>query len=345
MVPGGQTAQTAMVILATVATVIASQAVISGAYSVTQQLVQLGFLPRISIRHTSKRIMGQIYVPLVNWFLLAAVVTLVLVFRNPQGLAAAYGVALSAIFATNTLLAFTVFRALWRKPLWMVLPGAAVFLTVELAFFAANLGKLFSGGWLPLAVGAVFFVILTTWRRGRAILHRQVREGHMPLRRFINRLIDEQPMRVPGTAVFLSSAPGTVPAALRNNLVHNHVVHEQVILLTVVTKGVPHVAEDRRLEITPQRLGFVGITASYGYQDEPDVPAAIRQAQREGLEIDLERTSYYVNHVSLVPAGDAPMAAWRTRLFMLLYRNSTPAARYFRIPPDQVVEMGVYVAV
>ena len=345
MVPGGQTAQTAMVILATVATVIASQAVISGAYSVTQQLVQLGFLPRISIRHTSKRIMGQIYIPLVNWFLLAAVVTLVLVFRDPQGLAAAYGVALSAIFATNTLLAFTVFRALWHKPLWLVLPGAAVFLTVELAFFAANLGKLFSGGWLPLAVGAVFFVILTTWRRGRAILHRQVREGHVPLRRFINRLIDEPPLRVPGTAVFLSSAPGTVPAALRNNLVHNHVVHEQVILLTVVTKGVPHVAEEGRLEIMPQRLGFVGITASYGYQDEPDVPAAIRQAQRQGLEIDLERTSYYVNHVSLVPAGDAPMAAWRTRLFMLLYRNSTPAARYFRIPPDQVVEMGAYVAV
>jgi KUP system potassium uptake protein len=177
MVPGGQTAQTAMVILATAATVIASQAVISGAYSVTQQLVQLGFLPRISIRHTSQRIIGQIYIPLVNWFLLAAVVTLVLVFRDPQGLAAAYGVALSAIFATNTLLAFTVFRSLWHKPLWMVVPGAAAFLTVELAFFAANLGKLFSGGWLPLAVGAVFFVILTTWRRGRANLHRQVREG------------------------------------------------------------------------------------------------------------------------------------------------------------------------
>ena len=243
----------------------------------------------------------------MNWFLLAAVVTLVLVFRNPQGLAAAYGVALSAIFATNTLLAFTVFRALWRKPLWMVLPGAAVFLTVELAFFAANLGKLLSGGWLPLAVGAVFFVILTTWRRGRAILHRQMRRGnaaaqvHQPADR---RAADARP----GTAVFLSSAPGTVPAALRNNLVHNHVVHEQVILLTVVTRGVPHVAEERRLEITPQRLGFVGITASYGYQDEPDVPAAIRHARREGLEIDLEQTSYYVNHVSLVPAGDAP---WR----------------------------------
>jgi KUP system potassium uptake protein len=172
-----------------------------------------------------------------------------------------------------------------------------------------------------------------------------VREGQMPLRRFISRLIDERPLRVPGTAVFLSSAAGTVPVALRNNLVHNHVVHEQVILLTVVTRGVPHVAEDKRLKIAPQRLGFVSITASYGYQDEPDVPAAIRQAQREGLEIDLEQTSYYVNHVSLVPAGDAPMSAWRTRLFMLLYRNSTPAARYFRIPPDQVVEMGAYVAV
>jgi KUP system potassium uptake protein len=345
MVPGGRTAQTAMVILATMATVIASQAVISGAYSVTQQLVQLGYLPRVTIKHTSKRIMGQIYIPVVNWFLLIAVVALVLGFRNPEHLAAAYGVALSAIFATNTLLAFTVFRVLWHKPLWLVLPGAALFLTVELTFFAANLGKLFSGGWLPLAVGAVFFVILTTWRRGRGLLGQQVHEDRVSLRRFLNRLVDEQPTRVPGTSVFLSSSPGTAPATLLNNLEHNHVVHEQVILLSVKTTGAPHVPEPERLTVERLRLGFVAIRAQLGYQDTPDVPAMLRLARREGLDIDVEHASYYVNHVSLIPNGGVGMAGWRKRLFALLYKNSTPAARYFEIPPDRVVEVGAFVEI
>ncbi|MDX6547693.1 MAG: system potassium uptake protein [Gaiellales bacterium] len=345
MVPGGRTAQTAMVILATMATVIASQAVISGAYSVTQQLVQLGYLPRVTIRHTSKRIVGQIYIPVVNWFLLIAVVALVLGFRNPQHLAAAYGVALSAIFATNTLLAFTVFRVLWHKPLWLVLPGAALFLTVELAFVAANLGMLFCGGWLPLAVGAVFFVVLTTWRRGRALLGRQVHEDRVSLRRFLNRLVDEPPTRVPGTSVFLSSSPGTAPATLLNNLEHNHIVHEQVILLTVKTTGAPHVPEPERLTIEHLRLGFVTIRAELGYQDAPDVPAMLRLARREGLDVDVEHASYYVNHVSLIPNGGIGMAGWRKRLFALLYKNSTPAARYFEIPPDRVLEVGAFVEI
>jgi KUP system potassium uptake protein len=281
----------------------------------------------------------------VNWALLAAVVGLVIGFRNPQGLASAYGVALSAIFATNTLLAFTVFRVLWRKSLWLVIPGAAVFLTVELTFFAANLGKLFSGGWIPLAVGAVFFMILTTWRHGRSIMNQRIRQGRVPLRRYLNAMIDNPPLRVPGSAVFLSSSKDAVPPALLNNVEHNHVVHEQVVLLTVETMGVPQVAERDRLRITRHRLGFVGITARYGYQDDPDVPAALRLAQAQGLEIDLDRTSYYVNHVSLIPTGEAAMAGWRTRLFALLHQNSTPAARYFNIPPDRVFEVGVYVPI
>jgi KUP system potassium uptake protein len=345
MVPGGKTAQTGMVILATMATVIASQAVISGAYSVTQQLVQLGFLPRVTIRHTSKQIRGQIYIPVVNWFLLVAVVCLVLGFRNPEHLAAAYGVALSAIFATNTLLAFTVFRVLWHKPLWQVIPGAALFLTIELTFFAANLGKLFSGGWLPLAVGSVFFAILTTWRHGRTILARQVREDRVPLRRFLNRLVAEQPMRVPGTSVFLSSSPDSTPAALLNNLEHNRVVHEQVVLLTVKTAGAPHVPEPERLSIERLRLGFVTIIAHVGYQDTPDVPALLRQARREGLDVDVDGASYYVNHISLIPGARGEMAGWRKRLFALLYKNSTPAARYFRIPPERVLEVGAFVEI
>ena len=345
MVPGGQTGQKAMVVLATMATVIASQAVISGAFSVTQQLVQLGFLPRVSIRHTSRRIAGQIYIPLVNWLLLAAVVVLVLTFRNPEHLAAAYGVALSAIFATNTLLAFTVFRVLWRKPLWMVLPGAGLFLAIELTFFAANLGKLFSGGWLPLAVGAVFFVVLTTWRRGRTLLARRVREDRVPLRRFLNRLIEEQPQRVAGTAVILSSTPDMVPAALLNNVEHNHIVHRQVVLLSVQTAGVPHVPDDQRVQLERLRLGFVQLMAQVGYQDTPDVPAILRLAEAQGLEFDPTETTFYVNHVTLIPGGDAPMAGWRTRLFALLYQNSAPAARYFNLPSDRVFEVGAYVQI
>jgi KUP system potassium uptake protein len=343
-VPGGPTAQKAMVILATMATVIASQAVISGAYSVTQQLVQLGFLPRMSIRHTSAKIKGQIYIPLVNWSLMAAVVGLVIGFRDPEGLASAYGVALSAIFATNTLLAFTVFRVLWRKPLKVVIPGAAFFLTIELTFFAANLGKLFSGGWIPLAVGAVFFTVITTWRRGRAILNRRISKGRVPLRRYLNRMIDDPPLRVPGTAVFLTSSQETVPPALLTNAEHNHVVHEQVILLTVETAGIPKVPPSGRLKISRYRLGFVGIVARYGYQEEPDVPAALRLATEQGLlDIDFDDTSYYVNHVSLIPTGERTLSRWRAKLFAVLHQNSTPAARYFRIPPDRVLEVGVYV--
>ena len=273
--------------LATVATVIASQAVISGAFSVTQQVIQLGFLPRMTIRHTSKRIIGQIYIPVVNWLLLAAVIALVLTFRSPTGLANAYGIALSAIFATNTFLAFVVFRTLWHKPLKLVIPGAALFILVELTFFAANLTKLLSGGWFPLVVGAIFFTILTTWHRGRLILAKAMREGRVSLRRYINRMIDEPPNRIPGTAVFLTTSLETVPTALLNNAEHNGIVHEHVILVKIHTVGVPHVDDSSRVSIERLRLGFVAVTARYGYQDEPDVVAALRLAQRQGLDIDL----------------------------------------------------------
>jgi len=343
LVPGGQTGQKAMVVLATVATVIASQAVISGAFSVTQQVIQLGFLPRMSIRHTSKRIMGQIYIPVVNWLLCAAVIVLVFTFRSPTGLANAYGIALSAIFATNTLLAFVVFRTLWRKPLKLVVPGAALFLFVELTFFAANLTKILSGGWFPLVVGAIFFTILTTWHRGRITLGRAMREGRVSLRRYINRMIDEPPNRIPGTAVFLTTSLDTVPTALLNNAEHNGIVHERVVLVKVHMVGVPHVPEAQRVAVKNLRLGFVAVAATYGYQDEPDVVAALRQAQRQGLDLDLDRISYYVDHVTILPTGRARMAGWRKRLFAVLHQNSTPVARSYGIPPDRVFEVGAYV--
>ena len=345
LVPGGQTGQKAMVVLATIATVIASQAVISGAFSVTQQVIQLGFLPRMTIRHTSKRIIGQIYIPLVNWLLLAAVITLVLTFRSPTGLANAYGIALSAIFATNTFLAFVVFRTLWHKPLKLVIPAASLFICVELTFFAANLTKLLSGGWFPLVVGAIFFTILTTWHRGRVILAKAMREGRVSLRRYINHMIDEPPNRIPGTAVFLTTSLETVPTALLNNAEHNGIVHDSVILVKIHTVGVPHVDEASRVSIERLRLGFVAVTARYGYQDEPDVVQALRLAKRQGLEIDLRHTSYYVDHVTILPTGHTRMAGWRKRLFALLYQNSTPIARSYNIPPDRVFEVGAYVEI
>jgi KUP system potassium uptake protein len=319
--------------------------VISGAFSVTQQLVQLGYLPRMSIRHTSERIAGQIYIPMVNWFLLAAVIALVFAFRNPAGLASAYGVALSAIFATNTLLAFTIFRVMWRKPLWIVIPGAVLFISIELTFFAANLGKLFSGGWLPLAIGAGTFTVLTTWKRGTSIVARRMREGRVPLRRYLNRLIDDPPTRVPGSAVFLSTTRDAVPPALLNNVHANRVVHQQVILLTVETAGVPHLPVDARISIDRMRLGFVGIVARFGYQDQPDVIAALGLAQEGGLDIDLDHTSFYVSRVSVIPTGRSPMRRWRKWLFIFLHRNATPSTRYFRIPPDRVVEVGAQIAI
>jgi KUP system potassium uptake protein len=343
LVPGGQTGQKAMVVLATVATVIASQAVISGAFSVTQQVIQLGFLPRMSIRHTSKRIIGQIYIPVVNWLLLASVIVLVLTFRSPTGLANAYGIALSAIFATNTLLAFVVFRMLWRKPLRLVVPGAAFFISIELTFFAANVTKIMSGGWFPLVVGAIFFIILTTWHKGRLTLGRAMKEDRVSLRRYINRMIDEPPNRIPGSAVFLTPSLDTVPTALLNNAEHNGIVHEHVVLVKIHTVGVPHVDESERVTIERLRLGFVAITARYGYQDEPDVVAALELAKGKGLEIDLDHTSYYVDHVTILPTGRARMAGWRKRLFALLHQNSTPVARSYHIPPDRVFEVGAYV--
>ena len=343
LVPGGQGGQKAMVVLATVATVIASQAVISGAFSVTQQVVQLGFLPRMSIRHTSKRIIGQIYIPVVNWLLLASVIVLVLTFRSPTGLANAYGIALSAIFATNTLLAFVVFRVLWQKPLRIVIPGAAFFILIELTFFAANLTKILSGGWFPLIVGAIFFIVLTTWHRGRITLARAMKEDRVSLRRYINRMIDEQPRRIPGSAVFLTPSLDTVPTALLNNAEHNGIVHEHVVLVKIHMVGVPHVEDAERVTVEKLRLGFVAVTARYGYQDQPDVVAALELAKRQGLELDLDRTSYYVDHVTILPTGRGRMAGWRKRLFALLHQNSTPVARSYHIPPDRVFEVGAYV--
>ena len=341
-------AQLPMVFLATVATVIASQSVISGAFSVTRQAVQLGFLPWLTIRHTSEREIGQIYVPAINLSLFVAVVAIVIAFGSSAALASAYGVAVTGTFILNTILFLAVARLLWHKPKRLIALGAAVFLTVEVAFFAANLTKVAHGGWLPLAIAFTGFTVLKTWRKGRDIVtvNRSREEG--PLRDFIDKLDarDYPVQRVPGTAVFLNANPKTAPLALRANVEHNHVLHERVIIVSIETVPVPHVSDVDRLvadHLGHPADGITGLTARFGFQDEPNVPATLRLAsERHLLEstIDVDHASYFLSQITIVPTDAPGMSSWRKRLFLTMTHNAANPAVYFRLPDDRTVTMG-----
>jgi KUP system potassium uptake protein len=337
--------QLPMVFLATVATVIASQAVISGAFSVTRQAVQLGFLPRLTIRHTSAKEMGQIYVAAINWFLFVAVIALVVGFQSSAHLASAYGIAVTGTLAIDTILFCVVVRMIWRKPLWVAVAAGAGFLFVDLGFFSANLTKIVHGGWFPLLVAAVVFLTLMTWRRGRDTVIARMRESEMPITQFIEEVNEHPPLRVPGSAVFLTATGGGTPRALLHNVEHNHVLHEHVVLFTAQTLGVPHVDEAERLLLEPLGAGIVRVSARYGFQDDPNVPVALAQARTLGLEIDLAETSYFLNHVRIVPTDEPGMPVWRKRLFAGISRNATNAAAFFDLPSDQVVELGTQVEI
>ncbi len=337
--------QIPIVVLATLATVIASQAVISGAFSVTRQAVQLGFLPFMTIRHTSERAIGQIYLPAVNWALFAGIVALVVGFGSSSALASAYGIAVTGTLAIDTVLFFVVVRVLWRKPLWLALVGLAGFLFVDLAFFSANLPKVLSGGWFPLAIGLALFVVLMTWRRGRDIVTRNRIEEEGPLQEFVSALdaSDDPPVRVPGTAIFLHGGGSTTPLALRYNVEHNHVLHEHVVIFTAETEGVPHVTGDERIEIDDLLIPYDGIshvTAHFGFQDDPDIPGALRLAREHGLEIDVEEASYFLSRITINPTRAPGMARWRKRLFKGMSRNSASPVAYFQLPEDRVVSLG-----
>ncbi|MDR3035235.1 MAG: KUP/HAK/KT family potassium transporter, partial [Kitasatospora sp.] len=336
-----------MVFLATVATVIASQAVISGAFSVAQQAARLGYLPRLRIQYTSEQIRGQIYVPWINWLLLVSVLTLVLAFRSSAALAYAYGTAVTGTITITTLLFFYYARHRWRWPLWIVLTGGGTLLAIDLLFFAANLTKIDHGAWLPLLIGITAFTILTTWQRGRALVTaRRVREEG-PLPAFIDQLHAMKPPlpRVPGTAVFLNRGKATAPLALRANVEHNEILHEHVLILAIETVPAPHVPVGKRLEIDD--LGYKDdqifhVTARFGYMDQTNVPGLmplIRDTAFEGPLHD-ENLSYFVSRIELVQ-GDAPgMSRWRKRLFIATSRITADAAEYFRLPRDRTVIMG-----
>ncbi len=311
LVPGW--GQLPMVVLATLATVIASQAVISGAFSVTRQAVQLGFLPFLTIRQTSERAIGQIYVPAVNWSLFVAIVALVIGFGSSSALASAYGIAVTGTLVIDTVLFFVVVRVLWRKPLWLVVAGAVGFLVVDLAFFAANVPKVVSGGWFPLAIGAGLFVLMMTWRRGREIVTANRIEEEGPLQVFVSALqsAPDPPVRVPGTAVFLNASGATTPLALRYNVEHNHVLHEHTVIFTAETVGVPHVAVAGRLMVDDLLFpndGISLVTARFGFSDEPDIPSALRLSREQGLDVDVDAASYFLSRITIT--SPAPRG-WR----------------------------------
>jgi KUP system potassium uptake protein len=337
-----------MIVLATVATVIASQAVISGAFSVTRQAVQLGFLPRLTILHTSREA-GQVYVPAVNWGILAAVVALVVGFGSSERLASAYGIAVTGTLAIDTVLFFVVVHILWKKPARVAIAGAAAFLVVDLVFFAANVPKIQHGGWFPLAIAAVVFVVLTTWQRGREIVTERRIELEGPLRDFVEEIRDyDQPLqRAPRTGIFLDANPDTTPLALRANVEHNCVLHESVVIVAVRTLNVPHVDGDER--VTVDDLGYrddgiTHVTARFGFQDDVDVPRTLRQAAKrlEG-DVDFTSVSYFLSRISIVATDSPGMAVWRKKLFIAIARNAASPVPYFHLPDDRTIVMAAHV--
>jgi KUP system potassium uptake protein len=336
-----------MVFLAAAATVIASQAVISGAFSVTQQAAQLGYLPRLHIAHTSEERMGQIYVPWINWALLAAVLALVFTFRSSAALAYAFGMAVTGTITITTLLFFYVVRHQWGKPLWLVASGACALLAVDLLFFAANLTKLPHGAWLPLVIAVAVFTVLTTWQKGRALVTRQREQDEGPLRAFVDQLHASRPplYRVPGTAIFLNRGKATAPLAMRANVEHNQVLHEHVLILAIETAPVPHVPPAGRLKVDD--LGYkddriIHVTARFGYMDAPDVPGLLPLIRQASLEspLDDSEISYFLSTIEVRRGHTPGMSRWRKRLFLATARLTADAAEYFRLPRDRTVIMG-----
>ena len=331
------------VVLSTVAAVIASQALISAVFSLTRQAVQLGYSPRVEIRHTSATTIGQIYVPSVNRALAIATIALVIGFRSSSALAAAYGIAVTATMGITTILAYVVARQVWHWSRWTAGVITAVFITIDLAFFGANLLKVLHGGWVPLVIATLVFSLLSTWKTGRMVLGKRLRERAYPFDLFLKDLNRTRPHRVPGTAIFMTGSGAGVPPTLIHNLRHNKVLHANIVLLTVTTEDVPHVSKERAIELEPLSAGFFRVTLRYGFMEEPSVPEAISDARARGLPIDKDDITYFLGRETLLPANHPGMAPWREKLFALMSRNAMRATAFFRIPPERVVELGMQV--
>ncbi|HZV57536.1 MAG TPA: potassium transporter Kup [Sphingobium sp.] len=333
-----------LVIVATMAAIIASQAVISGAFSVTQQAIQLGFMPRLRIAHTSASTAGQIYIPLINWGLLVMVILLVLTFQTSSNLTAAYGIAVTgAMFIDNVLLTVVLFK-LWKWKPWLSLPLLGVFYLVDGAYFAANLTKIPDGGWFPLLIGFVIFTLLTTWAKGRSLMMARLRESAMPIPVFVASAANSA-VRVPGTAVFMTSSPDGVPHALLHNLKHNKVLHERVVLLTVRIRDIPTVDPAKRCDVDDLGRGFYRLVLNYGFMEEADVPAALARVQGCGQNFKMMETSFFLARQTLLPSARPAMHIWREKLFAWMLRNAESAMEFFRLPTNRVVELGSQVEI
>ena len=331
--------------LATVATIIASQAVISGAFSVTRQAIQLGYLPRMQIVHTSEHEIGQIYIPFINWALLVGVVALVIGFGSSSSLAAAYGIAVTGTMAINTILGFVVVVSLWHWNRWIATAGLVCFLTVDLAFFTSNMVKIVDGGWFPLLIGLIVFTLLSTWKRGRQVLLQRLQTDSIALEPFVQGMIAHPPTRVPGTAVFLSASTEGVPHALLHNLAHNKVLHERVVFLTVLTADIPNVTANKRMQIEDMGHGFYRIYLHFGFQDAPHIPKALLLCKQAGISFDMMQTSFFLSRETIISTGIPGMALWREHLFIAMARNAESAMSFFRIPTNRVIELGSQVEI
>jgi KUP system potassium uptake protein len=345
MMPGWATLP--MVALATLAAIIASQAVISGAYSMTRQAIQLGYIPRLKIEHTSERAIGQIYVPFVNWTLFVAVCLLVVGFQTSDNLANAYGIAVAATMVIECCLAMVVARLIWKWPLWMVVLVIGLMGLIDATFLASNALKIVSGGWFPLLVGAAVFTLLMTWKRGRSLMFRRLTEQGIPLKPFVEGLDAHPPTKVQGIAIFMTASPDTVPHALLHNLKHNKVLHEQTVFLTIVVHDVPIVPREDRVQLERLVNGFYKLEAWYGFKEQPDIDEILNSCQvRYGLAFDVMDTSFFLSRETVIPTAEVPgMAFWRDHLFAWMTRNATRATDFFNIPANRVVELGTHIEI
>jgi KUP system potassium uptake protein len=337
-----------LIAIATAAAIVASQALISGAFSLTRQAVQLGYSPRVTIRHTSRTEIGQIYIPEVNWALGLSTVALVLGFKSSSALAAAYGIAVTGTMMITTFLFHRVVRDLWGWSRLKTLPLSAAFLVVDVTFFAANLIKVEEGGWFPLAAAAAVFTLLSTWKRGRELLAEQMKAAGLPLDLFLQEIARKNPQRVPGTAVFMTGNTGNVPPVLLHHVKHNKVLHERVVLVSLLTEEIPNVPDPERVSTKELGSGFHQIIARYGFMETPNVPAMLESIPRRALpgpklEFKPMDTTYFLGRETLLPTGPSRMATWRKRLFIVMARNAQTASSFFGLPPNRVVEMGAQI--
>ena len=329
-----------LVALSTVATVIASQAVISGAYSVTQQAIQLGYSPRLEVQHTSAHQIGQIYLPSINWTLFAAVIALVLGFGSSTNLAAAYGTAVTGTMFITNILAFCVTRWLWKWGAWRAMLGVLPFILIDLCFFSANIVKIFDGGWFPLCFGLGVFLLLTTWKRGRKLLYAHLEKDALELLPFIQSLGMGGATRVPGTAVFMTPNPDNVPQAMLHSLKHYKVVHERMVMVTVKVLDVPRVPDAQRVTVEALPQNFWRVKVHFGFMDEPDLPQALDWCAEQGLHLDMMDTSFFLGRETLIPSLSSEMVLWREKLFIAMFRNAGSVTNFFKLPANRVVELG-----